>query len=114
MIRYAALAMLLTPVAAMAAPVALQCTLDDRGKPIAMNVQLNEETGTAGWYWPGNGVSTNARAIFTPVNVTFGRFTLDRTSLLIVRYNDSIMVSQGKIPTSTAGRCTLDTVKRAF
>lgn len=114
MIRYAALAMLLTPVAAMAAPVALQCTLDDRGKPVAMNLQLNEEAGTASWYWPGNGMSSKQSAIFTPVNVSFGHFQLDRSTMVIVRENDAIMVSQLNMPTTTSGKCAIDTAKRAF
>ena len=114
MIRYATLAMLMTPVAAAAAPVSLQCTLDDRGKPVPMELQLNEADGTASFLWPATGMSVKKSATFTPKLVRFGDFAVDRVSLGIVRDNSSINGSSSSLPAETHGSCKILEVKRAF
>lgn len=113
MIRYAPLALLMMPVAATAAPVALLCTFEGQTTDAKQEILLNEDTGTAAFKW-SNGASGVRPATFLATSVSFMNLTIDRQTLAIVRQNDGVMVSQGKLPPTTAGKCAIDTTKRAF
>ena len=115
MLRMLAIGMaMMAPAVAAAEPVMLKCTLDNQGTAQPVDVQLNETEGTGSWYWVNTKRSAKSAARFTPANVTFGPFTIDRRTLAIVRENDSIMVRDGAIPATTSGTCAIDKTERAF
>lgn len=102
------------PGLAMAGPVNLKCVLDAGDDAVPLEVQLNETEGTGTWYWPRKNFSAKRDALFSPSNVTFGPFKIDRRSLTIVRENDALMVKQGAMPETTSGKCEIDNSERAF
>lgn len=109
-----AVALILIPSAANAAPVYLKCQLDlgaeagDRGDLAAkspMDVTLNEEAGTVTYYFPDNNRAFTVRGVFRADKVTFNGFTIDRTNLEFIR--DTL----GDL---SYGKCWFAEVKRAF
>lgn len=102
------------PVPAMAAPVNLTCTLDDRGKAVPMELALNEDASTVSFHWPVNGSRGVQRAVFLPTEVTFMSFKIDRRSLKVERVNDRYDQEKLGKPPVTTGTCELVKVDRAF
>lgn len=113
----AGLAVSILPTTAVAAPVFLNCTVPDTLKknPVTvMQVQLNEDNGTAAWSFD-NGNSFTKPAIFAPNKVSFGGFQINRMDLSIIRFNDGIYakVANGG-PWEDHGKCEVARQQRAF
>ncbi len=103
------------PTAANAAPVYLSCVVNTQNDgDLAVDVQLNEDGGTASYSFPRNGNSFTVRAIFTPDKVSFRGFEISRTDLTIQRINDGAFNRIRNDPPSDRGRCQIDQRDRAF
>ena len=92
-----AVAMLATPAQA-AAPVDLQCTVNDGGKLRLIDFSLNEDKGTATWQWEGSSEPLSADAVFTATKVVMKTITIDRTNLNFEQrydYGDGLVVKRG-------------------
>ena len=110
----AALAAFVAPGVAAAAPVFLRCEIPNApGQLLHMSVQLHEQGSTASYAF-GNGDTFRTAAIFTPNEVAFGVFSIDRTSLIVRRRNDGMLARISKLPPVSQGECQVDRVPRAF
>lgn len=118
-----AMAALLFPCAAHAAPVYLKCQLDPGAQGGAggedllikspMDVTLNEDAGTVTYVLPEIGRAYTVRGVFTADKVEFNGFTINRTNLAFQR-DMSELQAPGRPPIVDHGRCVLTEVKRAF
>ncbi|NIJ34951.1 hypothetical protein [Sphingomonas oligoaromativorans] len=118
-----ALALIIIPCAAQAAPIYLKCQLnpgatgggggDDLISKAPMDVTLNEEAGTVTYLFPGVGRAYTVRAAFTSDKVTFNGFTVNRTNFVFQR-DMSALQAPGRPAIIDEGRCWLAEVKRAF
>jgi hypothetical protein len=102
--------------AAMASPVMLNCDLATQADGlIKMNVQLNEENGTATYSFPDQGDSYSFKAAFAPDHVSFNQFWISRNDLTFKRINDG-PYDQAIYhrPPVEFGKCRMDARKRAF
>ncbi|MBP6362343.1 MAG: hypothetical protein KA233_00860 [Novosphingobium sp.] len=110
----AVLAGIAMPSAASAAPVFLKCEMPNGpGKTLQMSVQLNEQGSTASYAF-ANGDTFRTAAIFTPNEVTFGTFSIDRSNLVIRRRNDGRLAQLSGLPPVSQGQCQVDRKERAF
>lgn len=105
----------LVSTGANAAPVYLTCVLNAHvDGDIPINVQLNEEGGSASYTFPQSGRSFTVRAIFAPDKVSFGSFEISRTDLAISRINDDDFDRLAHRPPIDHGRCQIDRQSRVF
>jgi hypothetical protein len=109
-------AALTVPAAANCAPVMLNCELPTQNDGlIRMDVQLNEEAGTASYTFPDNGRSYTFNAIFAPDHVSFNAFWISRADMTFKRINNGPLDQEiYHRPPVEVGKCSLDTRKRAF
>ena len=102
------------PSIASAAPVFLQCEMPNGpGKTLQVSVQLNEPGSTASYAF-ANGDTFRTAAIFTPNEVAFGAFSIDRSNLVISRRNDGRLAQLSGLPPISQGQCQVDRRERAF
>lgn len=80
---------------ALAAPVSLKCKLEVPGAPETMHVLLNEEAGTTSFSNETTGSRATMGANFTPDEVTFLGYTIDRRSLALRRERVSGAIEKG-------------------
>jgi hypothetical protein len=102
--------------AGVAAPVMLNCDLTTQADGvIKMDVQLNEQGGTASYSFPDQGESFTFAAIFAPDHVSFNQFWISRTDLSFKRINngpyDQTIYHR---PAVEYGKCHVDARKRVF
>lgn len=99
---------------AQAAPVFLTCTLVDRAGASAFDVQVNEEAGKVDYFARRTKMAISNRAIFTPEEVRFNSFVINRIDLSFRRENDATDQRLFGWPEADEGSCEKAVEKRAF
>lgn len=114
LLLYSLALLAIAPSPAKATPVFLKCTLSSANEETLIHVQLNEQGGTSSYTFPKFGRSLTVPAIFTPDEVVFNGFFIDRATLAFKRKNSGLVAEATHMPPYDHGSCQIDSVKRAF